>query len=1436
MFHVLYGKNKIVTRLVLISLSSIFVCNNILGQSAKSDSLFAIGVDLYNAGKYKEAIPTFSECDKLDKVELDSTNNRREYSAMWLASCYYHVGDTIKASSTNKYYKFPPVDRRKTIDSDRLSDQGFSFFVSKEYEKALNSYQECARIELDSIGEHYSYANTLYGCMCIMWRLGRYEDAIQLGKEVLLIREKTIGKDHEDYIALLNELANCQSYIGKYAEAIKLGEEALRIYGETKGREHVIYATILNNIATYHAYLGNYAEAIKSGEEALKIREKTLGKEHLDVASSLSNLANCYSGLGNYTEAIKLGEEALRIREKTLSKDHLDFAKSLENLASYHSSLGNYTKAITLGEEVLKIREKTLGKEHPMYANSLSNLASCYYCLGNYTKAIKIGEEALTIREKTLGKEHPMYANSLNNLANCYYCLGNYTEAITIGEEASRIREKTLGKEHPMYANSLSNLASCYYCLGNYAESVKLGKEALKIREKTLGKEHPDVAISLSNLANYYSSLGNHAESVRLGKEALKIHEKALGKEHPDVASSLTTLANCYSSLGNYTEAIKLGEEALRIREKTFGKEHLDVANSLDCLASYHNLLGNYLEAIKLSEETLRIIEKKLGREHPKYANSLGCLANYESSMGYYTQAIRLGEEVLRIYENKFGKEHPNVATSLGSLANYYYFIGDYTEAIRLGKEALKIHEKAMGKEHPDFATSLSSLASYYYSAGNLAESIRLGKEALKIREETFGKEHPDVARSLSNLANCYSGLGNNIEAIKLGEKALRIREKTIGMEHPDIANSLDCLASYYYFLGDYPEANILEKEALKIFEKTLGKEHPHLEVTYRNICGISFHLRQMNELESYASIASKISTSNILCSFLDLNSYSRQKLWEKDSWWFQRNLYKYAYRFPTDSLTILSYDGTLLSKGLLLNSEMEIKKIIAESRDTELEKLYNQMYINKMALLKLYEKPIQERVLNTDSLVHEIDGQERQLVEKCKAYGDYTKNLHIEWQDVQAKLGTEDVSVEFVSFPIAEDSVMYIAYVLTKDMDCPKLVPLFEEKQLKKDHRLYTTSSLSKLVWEPLAEYLKGVKNVYFAPSGELYNICIESLPHWSENCLMSDKWNMYRLSSTRQLVVVKDKNSLKCASVYGGVKYDTKEDLLLADSKRYQSGERSFNYELFEIADSLNLRSGAAYLPATKIEAEEIDRTLEQKNIATTLKLDTLATEGAFKDLSGKKTNLLHIATHGFYWTEKEAQYSKNLDFLMLGENQPKYVEDKALTRSGLLLAGANNALMGKKLPEGVDDGILTAKEISQLDLRGLDLVVLSACQTGLGEIKGDGVFGLQRGFKKAGANSLLMSLWKVDDEATRLLMTLFYKNLTSGMSKYESLKQAQKYVREYEAEVEIKSDEKKHLNANQNEQARKDAAKEKEFKKVKKYQDPYYWAAFILLDAID
>ena len=289
-----------------------------------------------------------------------------------------------------------------------------------------------------------------------------------------------------------------------------------------------------------------------------------------------------------------------------------------------------------------------------------------------------------------------------------------------------------------------------------------------------------------------------------------------------------------------------------------------------------------------------------------------------------------------------------------------------------------------------------------------------------------------------------------------------------------------------------------------------------------------------------------------------------------------------------------------------------------------------------------------------------------------------------------------------------------------------------------------------------------------------------------------------------------------------------------MLAEQEKYGISYRDFDYATRDTYLPA-LRSGVGELPATKEEVMIIDSTLAKAEIPDKLYTGILGTEASFKALSGAKTDLLHVATHGFYWTEDEANMMKQYSFLNSISNSSE--EDLALARSGLLLAGANNVLTGKSIPEGVDDGVLTAREVSALDLRGLDLVVLSACQTGLGEITGDGVLGLQRGFKKAGAKTLLMSLWKVDDNATRMLMTGFYSNLVAGMSKTEALSAAQRHLREYEATITVKSN--GNLTPSQIRRLKmqgKSVGQQTEVKKVKPYSHPKYWSAFILLDAVE
>ena len=294
-----------------------------------------------------------------------------------------------------------------------------------------------------------------------------------------------------------------------------------------------------------------------------------------------------------------------------------------------------------------------------------------------------------------------------------------------------------------------------------------------------------------------------------------------------------------------------------------------------------------------------------------------------------------------------------------------------------------------------------------------------------------------------------------------------------------------------------------------------------------------------------------------------------------------------------------------------------------------------------------------------------------------------------------------------------------------------------------------------------------------------------------------MASNYNLYRISSTRELSRRHDNAAAdrNMSVVYGGITYDAAiKDPVAAVASESESEPLS--------RDVRGAIGKVAYLPATKVEAESIADILGKEGKGTTIRLVTGAegTETSFKALNGQQLRIAHISTHGFY-DKSHAKASDNPAMFILEQQD---TEDKALARSGLLFAGASNTLQGKKAANGTDDGILTAQEISAIDLRGLNLVALSACQTAQGEIRGDGVFGLQRGFKKAGANTILMSLWKVDDEATCLLMTEFYRNwIVKGKTKHDALEQAKQTVRSH---------------------------------KEKGWNHPQYWAAFILLDGLD
>lgn len=915
----------------------------------------------------------------------------------------------------------------------------------------------------------------------------------------------------------------------------------------------------------------------------------------------------------------------------------------------------------------------------------------------------------------------------------------------------------------------------------------------------------------------------------------------------------------CYYALQDYPKAIESLTQALKICEVTLGNKHQIYAASLTNIGVCYYFSSNYQKAVEYYIRALEIFKEVLGDRHPNYADGLNKIGVCYSDMGDYQKAIEYKIKALEIRKEVLGDKHPDYASSLSNIGVCYYFSGDFQKAIEYYNRALEIRKEVLGDKDPDYAESLNNLGACYSDMGDYQKAIEYHTQALEIRKEVLGDKHPDYAYCLNNLGICYAEMDDYQKSIEYFTQALEIFEEVLGDKHPDYASSLSNLGNYYYLTSDYQKAIECHTRAAEISKEVFGDMHPDYAENMNSLSKAYFKSNDYKNFGLYNRRFINITTDNILNNFSYMTASQRSSYWNKYSYSISDRQYYYTYHLREDSSLLQStYDCALLSKGILLNAESELRDMILDGGDEKMLALYDKFTLEKRRLALLLEKPISERTMPADSLEAVCDRLEQQLLKGCKVLGDYTHNLAIKWTDVQAKLGDKDIAVEFIEVPIARDTTKYCALVLKNGYDAPRFVELFDLKDLQalyakyartsnRESRIYTDNQLFDLVWKPLSEELEGVRNIYFGPAGELYQIAIEYADNG--NGPLSTQKNLYRLSSTRQLAVVRESNDVKTSSVYGGLNYGESIDALIEDSKRYP-GRRSVTPDFHFDVDSLNVRDllsrslDIKELPGTLEEARSITELMEEAGMSVTPMIGNDGTEAAFKAKSGTEQNILHIGTHGFYWTETEAdKVGKflNRHELISEDTGNRRTEDKALSRSGLLFSGAKNAFKkGYQAKPGVEDGILTAREISMLNLDGTDLVTLSACQTGLGEISGEGVFGLQRGFKKAGVNAILMSLWKVDDEATSMLMREFYRNyLIRKMTLRQSLNEAQKAVREYEIEkdeVEDISSDNILIDRLNNNDGHDTTATVKKKIKVKKFNDPVYWAGFVLLDGLD
>ncbi|MEI7590291.1 MAG: CHAT domain-containing tetratricopeptide repeat protein [Deltaproteobacteria bacterium] len=1055
---------------------------------------------------------------------------------------------------------------------------------------------------------------------------------------------------------------------------------------------------------------------------------------------------------------------------------------------------GNHIAAESRYKRALAIREKSLGPDHPDVVFVLSNLAVLYEAIGNFAEAEPLLKRALAIKEKSLGAEHPDVAEYLQYMAAFYYLTSNFAEVGPLFKRALAIKEKSLGPEHPDISKNLDTLAGIYWQTSNFAEAEPLFKRALVIKEKALGPEHLDVALSLNFLATLYQTIGNYTDAVPLLMRALAIREKSLGPEHPEVAKNLQYMAELTEIIGNFSEVEPLLKRALAINEKSLGPGHLDVAINLNNLATLYQTIGNFAEAEPLLKRALAIRET-LGPDH------LDCLVLHNSAilyeaMGNFAEAEPLFKRSLAINEKSLGPDHPDVAKGLNNLAVLYKAIGNFAEAELLFKRALAINEKSLGPDHPDVAGGLFNLASLYQDKNNYVEAGALFKRALAINEKSLGPDHPDVAMCLNSSAAFYQAIGNYLEVESLCKRALAIREKSLGPDHPDVASVLMTLAQFYQAIGNFTEAEPLFKRALAIFEKTLGPDHPKV-ATSLNTLAILYIFKSLFWAAIPLFKREQIVTEKLIEQVLGFTS-ERQKLEFISSKHLALAIFLSIVSFHMhDDLSAKkdSLNFWLRRKGVVLESQRRFQEVLFYGNDAETLDVIKQLSRTRVEISRLYFTEteadafdkIKQKIISLEKQRSELDARlnklcqpyaEKQKIRQkasvnsiaqnlppCSALLEFIRLLKIEIPLPKGQEKFVNHDVVFIVYPNENIEIVDLGPSDAVDYAVNSLKKVISSGKTDTKNLATISRKLHDLVFAKIKEKIGNTRELFISPDGNLSLIPFEVLQDENGRFLIEDYTFNY-LSSGRDILG------------FGQVFERSNKALIVGDPDFEKDTTPTKENDKTQRAVELEMKVFSS-LPGTRKEIEDIANIIGRENAV--VYSGKQATEEAL--FSFHNPALLHLATHGFFKADQpnDVDYSPSMmrDFTFVTPGQmiissKKIVTDNPLLRSGLVLAGANRAIRGESKS---DEGILTADKILNLRLWGTKLVVLSACETGMGDVRsGEGVFGLRRAFNQVGAKSLVMSMWKVPDTETQELMVNFYRNIYERHMNYnQALRQA-------------------------------------------------------------
>jgi CHAT domain-containing protein/Flp pilus assembly protein TadD len=1156
----------------------------------------------------------------------------------------------------------------------------------------------------------------------------------------------------------LNKLDSAELYFSKTND--------LFIY---QGRDSTkAYVQFLKLYAILKRKIGDFNGAEIIYQNALDQIDKKFTSDSLLYGSLLNNYGFLKIGMGLYEDADSLLKKALLIYESKYAKDKQKYTFLIHSLALLEGFKGNFKEADRLFKDWMYLAEA--------YEKNPSNLISG---INDYAEILIKQEKFIEAREYlNLAKtklQRPNLKDKDYLEFKCLKSFGYLEYKLRIMEASKRYlmnAEKSLKNDTIKYFQEYADINEILGDVFINEEKYDLAEvsilKSLKLREKYLSDKHPDFATSLNQLSKVYKARGQYDLALSLRHRVLEIRKETLPVKHPDYSSSINNLGNLYLIVGDYAQAEKYYLEALELRKIVFSENHSYYAASLHNLGDVFFAQGDFKKAVSYYDEAIEV-KRKL---------------KINTNLDYFKTCINLTKVLIEI--------------------------GSYDKAEKLLTETISTLQKLQQKEHTTYANALNQLGLVYYKKGqyDLAEKEYLQCLEIIEKNETFGKKSKLYSDGVYYLGRNYLKKKDFINAEKCFRSSLdtRLELYNRNTNHPDIAKSYKCFGDLYFMTQKYDSSEYFYFKAFEINKRIFGENHRETikrQIEIANLYTVTGRMKEAFELNNRIFDVKLKEISDL---FEWLTDEQKEDLWKIENR-FYFELFDFGDKClkALPEVAALNYNASLIMKGKLLES-----KISSENYYWEVDKLRDELAIRKRLYTKIESEGFNESdsvtILSHNKLHFEIDSLDRMLMNAWPNYKEQKEHLSINWEKVQDNLTYGEAAIEFVRFLNKSDSLYYYnALILKPGEKYPILVKLCQENQLKSIKPTLGFSSYYPLVWQPMEAALENVKTIYYSPMGELYNIPFHALYAQKENGdqkveqktskrgvivqsekvkteikaeYLIDRYTLHQLTSTRYLAMgLKQKSQepiSKSIAMVGGVNYDF---LNSKDAKpKKQKGKSN------STRSSQSASGKLAYLEGTKLETETIKDSVQAKEWKIEMFSSNDATEDNLVRLEGRHAkSILHIATHGYAFPEydfKDTSISKN------SLRHSYRYSTNPMVRSGLILVGGNWAWTGSDTLSKLgaeQNGILTALEVSQLNLKKTKLVVLSACETGLGKIEGsEGTFGLKRGFKLAGVEQMIVSLWSVPDKETMELMTLFYSDLTKTLNPVTSFEKAQKEMR--------------------------------------------------------